>query len=207
MGACTSTGQPEGQTTPASFSKQPPLQPAGQVQLTAYQQKATATLKNIGSKSGPPLDEWKLSVSDDPNAELLVFPLLEFEGYHGGKGLGAEVGGKPDANAKAIKDQTKAAAQKQESRAKAKRDKSGRVTSFRPLGPDEIVEAQKLPFWPDECDLAASADEGKGGREEDGMPRLAPERKVSRGVIAAALMLTPDQTFCLTRSPSSASSA
>lgn len=134
MGACISTGQPEGQTIPASSSK--PASPStAPVQPTPYQQKAIKALKNMGTKSGPPLKEWTLPVSDDPNVELLVFPLLHFEGYMAGN-EGRE-DGKLDDSAKATKKQTQAAAQQQESKEKVERDKSGRVASFKPLGSAE----------------------------------------------------------------------
>lgn len=177
MGACLAALLPRGQRSssfPTSEKKpQSSSSPSTAPTFTRYQLKAIHALKNIGKKFGPPVEDWVLPTSDDPDVELLVFPLLTFEGYLGDGGKGAET----EVTTK-VKEQLQAASQKQVARDKAKRDKHGRVTSFKPLGPDDIVEASKLPFWPGEYDCSASEDSSEGKSEDLG-ERMVGQREVS----------------------------
>lgn len=159
--------------------------------LTTFQLKAIKALSEVTSKDREPkpkLSEWKLPQSDDPNVELMVFPLQNFEGYKPGGKAGTSAKSKSskssdenddseedESSEDDVETQAQASASSSQGRAsqhQVKQNASGRTPTSKPqvgsssktqlnFGFKPELAKDSLPAWPGAYEKEHSASEGE----------------------------------------------
>lgn len=179
-------------TQAASLSATPrPSHTSPAPRLTTFQLKAIKALSEVTSKDREPkpkLSEWKLPQSDDPDVELMVFPLQNFEGYKPGGKAGTSAKSRSNKSSDEdddseedessqddVEPQAQASASPSQSRAsqhQVKQNASGRATTSKPqvaspsktqlnFGFKPQLAKEELPTWPGAYEKEHSASEGE----------------------------------------------